>query len=80
MKRICFLLVLVLLCIVDVVFMQSNTQKTNKFYKEESAPVILDKETISLFKKGKVKGIPFPLNDFSVKQITKNGEILTNRL
>ncbi|MCY8233497.1 hypothetical protein [Priestia endophytica] len=71
MKKISFLLILVLICIVGVGFMQSNTQKTNKVYKEESDPIILDKEIISLFKEGKVKDIPFPLNDFSVKQVTK---------
>lgn len=70
-KRISFLLILVLICIADVVFIQFNTQKINKLYKEKAGPVILDKKTVSLFKEGKVKGVPFSLDDFPVKQVTK---------
>ncbi|MGG0386139.1 DUF4309 domain-containing protein [Priestia filamentosa] len=70
-KRISFLLILVLICIAGVVFIQFNTQKINKLYKEKAGPVILDKETVSLFKEGKVKGFPFSLDDFPVKQVTK---------
>lgn len=80
MKRISFLLILVLICIAGVVFIQFNTQKINKLYKEKAGPVILDKETVSLFKEGKVKGVPFSLDDFPVKQVKKNGEVLMNRL
>jgi hypothetical protein len=37
--------------------------------KKESGLVILDKKTISLFKEGKINGIPFPLKGFPMQDV-----------
>ncbi|MFC4078437.1 DUF4309 domain-containing protein [Salinithrix halophila] len=47
---------------------QSDLQETRN---HQESIVTLDKETIRLFNKGKVKGIPFPLSNFPFKQVTE---------
>jgi Domain of unknown function (DUF4309) len=47
---------------------QSDFEETGK---HQEGFVILDEKTIRLFNEGKVKGIPFPLHQFPVEQVTE---------
>ncbi|QKG85402.1 DUF4309 domain-containing protein [Kroppenstedtia pulmonis] len=74
MKKIGSLLIVVLLCVTSTACAQSDAHEVSKApdqtpNQKEQGYVVLNDETIALFKKGKVKGIPFPLRDFPIDQV-----------
>ncbi|EGK13103.1 hypothetical protein HMPREF9374_1095 [Desmospora sp. 8437] len=68
MGKFCYLFMIGLFCMLTTSCMQPDAEETGK---HQEGTVIMDEKTIQLFNEGKVRGIPFPLHQFPVKQVTE---------